>query len=109
MSKVNCQNVRILIFLITFLILSCDKEPPLPEKDFIKVYVDLLVIQDTITAEKFSPDSVKSIVFKRHNISSEQYDAMINYYNSQPEKWTAFFDSATAYVERLKKKAETQP
>ena len=107
--------MKLLSNKITFLIISallfsaCDKAPPIPEEKFIKVYVDLLIIQDTTTADTFSLDSVKTLVFTRHNISSEQYDETINYYNSQPEKWVVLFDSATAYVERLKKEAEKQP
>ena len=79
------------------------------EEKFIKAYVDLLIIQDTTTTDTFSLDSVKTLVFTRHNISSGQYDETINYYNSQPEKWVVLFDSATAYVEVLKKEAEKQP
>ena len=94
---------------ISLLLSACDKGPPIPEEKFKKVYVDLLIIQDTTTANNFSIDSVKSLVFTRHNISDEEYDATVNYYNSQPEKWAAFFDSTTAYVERLKKEAEKQP
>ena len=103
-------NIKITFLIIATLFLSaCDKGPPIPEEKFKKVYVDLLIIQDTTTANNFSIDSVKSLVFTRHNIAAEEYDATVNYYNSQPEKWAAFFDSTTAYVERLKKEAEKQP
>jgi hypothetical protein len=103
-------SIKFTLLLIFALLLSaCDKGPPIPEEKFIKVYVDLLIIQDTTTASTFSPDSVKTLVFTRHNISAEDYDATVNYYNSQPEKWVAFFDSTTAYVENLKKEAKKQP
>ena len=103
-------SIKFLLFIVTILLIQgCEKDPPIQEEKFIKVYVDLLIIQDTTTVESFSTDSVKSLVFARHNISSEQYEKMLSYYNSQPEKWTAFFDSATSYVERLKKEAEKQP
>ena len=109
MIKVKSQKFLVLFLIIPFFILSCDKEPPLPQEDFIKVYVDLLIIQDTTTAENFSIDSVKSLVYKRYNISSEQYDQTIKFYNSQPEKWIEFYDSVTVYVDRLKKNSENQP
>lgn len=109
MSIIQSQKFFILILILPFLILSCEKEPPISQEVFIKAYVDLLIIQDTTTTENFSPDSVKSLVLQRYNISSEKYGEMIDYYNSQPEKWTVFFDSATAYVERLRKETENQP
>jgi hypothetical protein len=103
-------SIKFKLFLVFSLLLSaCDKGPAIPEEKFIKVYVDLLIVQDTTTAETISLDSIKTLVFTKHNISSEQYDETINYYNSQPEKWAAFFDSATVYVERLKKGTEKQP
>ncbi|HSW56758.1 MAG TPA: DUF4296 domain-containing protein [Ignavibacteriaceae bacterium] len=103
-------NIKITFLIISTLFLSaCDKGPPIPEEKFIKVYVDLLIIQDTKTAETFPLDSIKTLVFTKHNILSEQYDETINYYNSQPEKWVAFFDSATVYVERLKRDSEKKP
>ena len=103
-------STKFTLLIVSSLLLSaCDKGPPLSEDKFIKVYVDLLIIQDTTTANNFSIDSVKSLVFTRHNISAGEYEATVNYYNSQPEKWVPFFDSTTAYVERLKKEAEKQP
>lgn len=94
------------VLLITFT--ACDENPPIPDKNFLELYVDLLIIQDTTTTN-FSLDSVKTLVFDRYNVSVEQYNAMIKYYNSNPEKWIAFYDSATAYVERLRLEAENQP
>ena len=75
----------------------------------MELYVDLLIIQDTTTTTNFSLDSVKTLVLNRYNVSTEQYDSMIRYYNSHPEKWIVFFDSATVYVERLRLEAENQP
>jgi len=109
MSKVKGQKLCLLLLMLPVFVLPYDTEPPIPQEDFIKVYVDLLIIQDTTTADTFSLDSVKTLVFTRHNISSEQYDETVSYYNSRPEKWIVLFDSATAYVEGLKKEAEKQP
>jgi hypothetical protein len=100
------MRYKFLAISLLFILSACDKGPPIPEEKFRKVYVDLLIVQDTTTAEIFSLDSIKTLVFTKHNISSEQYDETINYYNSKPERWVAFFDSTTAYVEALRKKAE---
>jgi hypothetical protein len=109
MSNVKSQKLFLLLILQFIFITACDKVPPIQEDKFIKVYVDLLIIQDTTTAETFPIDSVRTLVFAKHTISSEQYDETISYYNSRPEKWAAFFDSAKVYVERLKMEIEKQP
>lgn len=93
---------------IIFLVNSCDEEPPIPQDTFVKIYVDLLILQDSTAVEKFSVDSAKVIVFKKYNISTATYESTIDYYNSEPERWIGFFDSAGAYIERLKLSAENQ-
>ncbi len=100
------RNNIILLFVSLILFSACDKGPPIPEEKFIKVYTDLLIIQDTTNTAAFSLDSIKTFVFRRHNISSEQYDETISYYNSHPDKWITFFDSATSYVTGLREEAE---
>jgi len=109
MSKVKRQNQHWLIIFLFFLLVSCDDAPPIPTEKFLELYVDLLIIQDTTTTPNFFLDSVKTLVLNRYNVSLDQYDAMLKYYNSSPERWIAFFDSATVYVERLKLEAENQP
>jgi len=89
--------------------MACDEGPPIPDEKFMKLYVDLLIIQDTTTTANFSIDSVKTLVLDRYEVSNAQYDSMIKFYNSNPDKWITFFDSATAYAEGLKKEAEKQP
>lgn len=109
MLKVKCQKLKCPIILILIFFSACDKGPPIPDEKFLELYVDLLIIQDTTTATNFSLDSVKTLVLNRYNVSLDQYDAMLKYYNSSPERWIAFFDSATAYVDRLKLESENQP
>lgn len=106
--KAKNQKQYLIIILLFFSFVSCDDGPPIPDEKFMELYVDLLIIQDTTTTN-FSLDSVKTLVLDRHNVSPEQYDSTIRYYNSRPEKWIVFFDSATVYVERLRLEAENQP
>ena len=95
------------LFITIILFQGCEKEVKvIPEEKFINVYVDLLILQDTTSTDSLSLDSLKSLVFKNHNVSTEEYDATIHYYNSEPKKWEEFFDKAINYIEALKKEAE---
>jgi hypothetical protein len=93
-----------LIILIS--VVTCEKGPAIPEDKFIKVYVDLLILQDTTSTNNISLDSLKAIVFEKNEITADQYDATIQYYNKYPKRWEEFFDKALAYAEKLKKNAE---
>ena len=96
-----------LFFISIILLQGCGKEKKIiPEEKFIQVYVDLLILQDTTSTDKLSLDSLKTPVFTTHNVTSEEYDATINYYNSQPKRWEEFFDKAIAYAEKLKEATE---
>ena len=85
---------------------NCDDNKVIEEGKFLKVYVDLLIVQDTSSSYQLPLDSVRATVFKRHGITTENYQQTIDHYNSSPEKWEDFFSKATAYVEKLKQEAE---
>jgi hypothetical protein len=102
------KYILVLVSTSLILFLSCNEEEKLPEEKFIQVYVDLLILQDSTRIQPISLDSMKTIVFTKHNITLEQYDATINYYYSYPEQWEAFFDKAILYAEKLKGEGEKQ-
>lgn len=109
MLTIKAKKFYILIIFLVLIFSACDEPPPIPQEKFLEVYADLLIVQDTTTVSKFSLDSAKTLVLSKHNVTLEKYNANIEYYNSRPEKWIEFFDSATAYVDRLKLEAESQP
>ncbi|MGB5529946.1 MAG: DUF4296 domain-containing protein, partial [Ignavibacteriaceae bacterium] len=92
MSKVKCQKPvpnlirdqrQFFLFIFLFFFSSaCDKGPPIPEEKFIQVYVDLLILQDTTSTDTLSLDSLKTLIFTNYNVTGEEYDATISYYNS---------------------------
>jgi hypothetical protein len=88
--------------LISVFIIGCNKDETIPEDEFIKVYVDILVTQDTLQNKSIPPDSIRAIVLEKHNIPDSVYKKTIDYYNSSEENWEKFFDKAIKYVEDLK-------
>ena len=94
---------KLIIFISILLILpGCTKNKVMSEDKFMKVYVDLVVAQDTSNAPIAKFDSVKAIVFKRNGITSKDYKETINYYNKDPQKWQDFFRKTTMYVDKLR-------
>lgn len=87
---------------MTVFIFSCSKKDILPEDKFIKIYIDILVAQDTLADNSISNDSLKTLILQKYNVSDSIYTKTIEYYNYNPDKWENFFEDAIKQVEELK-------
>ena len=95
------KNITI-IFLLTVFIFSCSKDDILPEDKFIKIYIDILVAQDTLTDNSISNDSLKTLVLQKYDVADSIFTKTIEHYNYDPAKWENFFEEAIKQVEELK-------
>jgi hypothetical protein len=89
----------LLIFIISTGLLSCKKTAPIDEKKFIKIYAEMIFMQDT---SSLSESDIKEKVLKKFTVNENDYDVTIKFYNNDPEKWQTFFDSTISYIERSK-------
>lgn len=99
--QLETKNITI-IFLMTVFIFSCSKDDIIPEDKFIKIYIDILVAQDTLTDNSISNDSLKTLVLQKHNVTDSLFTKTIEYYNYNPDKWEKFFEDAIKQVEEFK-------
>ncbi len=99
--QLRTKNIT-LIFLLSVFIFSCSKEDILPEDKFIKIYIDILVAQDTLTDSSISNDSLKTLILPEYNVTDSIYTKTVEYYNSNPDKWEKFFEDVIKQVEELK-------
>ncbi len=90
------------VFSLLFILLSCSNDKVINEDKFVKVYTDLVIAQDTLQINEANFDSVKQSVFKRHGITSRQYEYTVNYYNEDVKRWESFFNKTTAYIDTLR-------
>ena len=99
------SNQFIFIFMFTIFIASssCDQAPPISDKKFIKVYSEMVLMQDT---SSLSQILIKDTVLNKFKISKNDYDRTIEFYNNNPEKWQTFFDSVIVYMEKVKPKSK---
>ena len=91
-----------IIFLLSVFIFSCSKDDIIPEDKFTKIYIDILVAQDTLTDNSISNDSLKTLILQMYNVTDSIYTKTIEYYNYNPDKWEIFFEGAIKQVQELK-------
>ena len=82
---------------------SCSDNPPLKEDKFIRIYVDMVIAQDTTNAGALQILNIKKFVLKKYSVSEQDYNSTLRFYNSEPKRWRAFFDKAISYLEQLRK------
>lgn len=90
------KQLIILFLLIPILFISCENSPPIEQKKLIKIYSEMLFIQDSTS---LSQSEIKDLTLKKFKVSGDDYDNTISFYNQNPEKWQAFFDSVIVYIE----------
>ena len=89
------------LLLILFSFAGCSHK--ISEDKFILVYSDLVIAQDTLKGN-LKQGEIKNLVFKRYNVSENEYNETLNYYNSNPRKWEAFFNKTISHLEGLRSK-----
>ena len=92
-----------LIFTLSlFLFFSCEEEPEVDAETTSKIYVDLLIVEETYRG---LPDSLiknKANVFEKYNSSEEEYNNSYLQMKNEQEIWNNFFESSLAYLDTLR-------
>ena len=99
-----------IVVLLFFIIIpiglqSCTKQPPIEEKKFVKMYADMIFMQDT---SLLSQIAIKEKVLRKYSVTESDYNNTIKIYNEDPEKWSVIFDSVVVYIESLKPKPKAK-
>jgi hypothetical protein len=96
-------SLLLVFFAILIGVQSCKKSSAIDEKKFVKIYTDMIIMQDT---SSLSQPIIKEKVLKKFSVSENDYNNTIKFYNNDPEKWQTFFDSVIVYIERIKPKTK---
>lgn len=96
--------IFIFLSLITlgFIFIACEKSvAPVDEEIFVKVYAEMIFMQDTTF---LSQKVIREKVLNKFKISANNYEKNIEYYNEDPKKWQNIFDKVTSYIDSIKAK-----
>ncbi len=102
MKKRISSSALFLLIISPILFLTCERAAPIPETKLVKIYSEIVLMQDT---SKLSQSEIKHRVLKKFSVNDNDYEETIKFYNRTPEKWQSFFDSVIVYIERSKPKS----
>lgn len=97
------SQIFLSLFILIIIFSGCSQDKTINEDKFVKIYTDLVIAQDTIPNIS-SFNKAKNKIFERYNISSNDYENTIEYYNNDSERWKVFFAKVTAHIDSLKTK-----
>lgn len=95
------RKIFLVLFIVSFSsgLQSCKKSSVIDEKKFVKIYAEMIFMQDT---SSLTQSEIKNSILKKYNVKKFEYDQTIKFYNDDPERWQKFFDSTIVYIEKLK-------
>jgi hypothetical protein len=92
-----------------FLFMNCSDERTINDKEkFAKIYVDLLINEEQNRTDSLKLKTGKEDIFKKYGVNQNQYNATIDYYNKDPERWRDFFTKVNAYFDKIANKPKSR-
>ncbi|MFH1042659.1 MAG: DUF4296 domain-containing protein [bacterium] len=92
----------IFLFLALFLF-ACNRPSQVNKTTMSKVYVDVMVAQETYLPDFKLLKKEKSKIFKKYNITEKDYNYTLSEYGTNEEEWDELFKNSLAYLDTLRK------
>jgi len=107
MKLVSRYSSVILILLSVILFAGCKAR--MSESKFINYYIDFVVMQDSLGRDKASTDKIIDALDKKYGVTRKEYEATINYYSAEQERWESFFDKVLVEAKKREKESLRKP
>ncbi len=91
-------------FLVSIIFLSaCNNPNKIDKVTMGKVYVEVLVAQETYLPDFKLLKKEKAKIFSRYKISEADYKYTLSEYGTSEEEWEEMFKNSLAYLDTLRK------
>ncbi len=111
MLKLKSYLMSLTIVFISAFLIQCQNTQnteaplPLPEDSFAELYVEILLIKSSIpNPVKYQPIIIP--ILEKYNITKEQYETILTYYQTNTDQWLEFLDKVSAVVDSLNESQE---
>lgn len=91
-----------ILMLFLTLMIGCSKEKKAPSQDKIaKVYVDLLISEETSYSKEVFQEKRDSIL-KSYSLTDQEYKDALKHYAQKPEVWQDIFKQSNEYLSSIR-------
>jgi hypothetical protein len=92
----------LLSILALLLFFSCDDEADVDVDTISKIYVDLLVAEETYRGHSDSLIQKREDIFAEYNKTEEEYNNTFMQMKNNQKIWSDFFEASLAYLDTLR-------
>lgn len=94
-------KINLLIF-IAFFFASCADKPPIPEKNFVEIYVQLQLMDAQYATQPGMQKAKVDSLLKVFNVNDSLIMSTLSWYSRKPERWHAFFMEVQSKMKSIK-------
>ena len=91
-----------ILFISLLLLVSCNFTEETSQKEIARLYVDVLVAEETYKADSSSMQIAIDSLYKLHNITESKYLEELENYRYDEDTWKEFFNLSEEYLDTLK-------
>lgn len=93
----------ILALLLLSLDISCFESKIISDKEkFASIYIELQISFEKNRGNLSKLVAEREQVFKKYNVTEKQYNATLDYYGQDKEKWEEFFNLVSARLNKMR-------
>lgn len=100
--KTKKYITQLLLIIVGFIFFSCGDGGRISEDKFVDLYTDIVIAQESGRSSYEEMREVRLELYKKYNITEDEYKLTLDYYNQDPRRWKEFFDKVIAKVEKMK-------
>lgn len=102
MMKCSHSAIHFSFCVCVIFLASCSDKPPIPEKDFVEVYVQLQLLDAQYASQPLIQKAKADSVMKAFNLNDSRVDSMLSWYSRKPERWHEFFGRVQGRMNEIK-------
>lgn len=107
LKQVSVISFAVLFFLTV--VVSCSSENYYDEKTTARIYVDLLIIEESNLSGTDSVRIKQDEYFREHNFDKSKYERSFSIYELDEKKWNVLFNEAERIIDSLKTASDQEP
>ena len=96
------ETMLLIGILVAVVLSSCSEKPPIPEKEFAEIYVQLQLFDAQYAAQPSVQKAKVDSLLKAFKVDKNLIDSTLSWYSRNPERWNKFFADVQTRMNKIR-------